>query len=377
MIKSFAALIVVASWIPSSAHPTPQGWPSQLVVEATISEADRADLGVVGSVAFARAGQLVLVAEILPVRVRVFDRSLKPLRELGGEGSGPGEYRRPVVTANGDSAIVYDAGLGRVIVFSSSKGTLLDEWTTQVQFGARGAYRAMVAVDDRGNIVLHVGRLAHAGSPAEGYVRFGEHGRVQDTLFVAFNKAPTVNPLAGAGVFRVGDPGGYVRARLASYLPDPLHDMNGAYSVSWSGSGSDVLRGGTAATPVSINLTLSVPGRDQRVAHERRIISALTSRDLPEQEVRRHAREHGVFDQVPILEGLSVDRTGRIWAWQGGRHPDSLIVTAVGPGGAPAADLTISRAQWRSRDFWGADVILAGEDDSTGEPLLVRARLRR
>ena len=349
---------------------------TRLVIEASLGETDRAELGVVGSVAIARGGDLIVVAEVRPIRVRVFDRSLRPLRQLGREGSGPGEYRRPVVAANGDSAIVYDAGLGRVLVFSSTKGTLVDDWTTQIQFGARSEYRAWVTVDDRGSIVLHVGRLVNGRGPAEGYVRFGEHGRVRDTLFVTFNKSPTVNPLEGAGVFRTGDAGGYARARLRQYFPEPLHDMNGAHWVSWSGAGVDVLRG-TSGTSATVNLPIVAPGRQQRDAREHRIMSALTTQDIPEQELRRHARESGVFEQVPILDGLAVDRSGRIWTWQEGRHPDSLVVAVIDAAGALLTRLTLSRGQWRARDMLGTDVVLAGADNATGEPLLVRARLRR
>lgn len=373
----FAALVLTASGTPALLQGGAQDVPPHPVIEASISDADRADLGVVGSVAFARAGQLIVVAEIRPVRVRVFDRSLRPLRQLGREGSGPGEYRRPVVTANGDSAIVYDAGLGRVHVFSATGGAVVDSWTTQVQFSARGEYRAMVAVDDNGRIILHAGRLTQSRGPAEAYVRFGgSRGRIQDTLLVTFGTAPVINPLERAAVFRAGDAGAYVRARLRQFFPEPLHDVNGGHWVSWAGTGPDVLRGrSSAATPAAVSLPVSSIGGAQRDARERRIVSALTGQDIPEQELRKHARESGVFDQVPLLEGLFVDRIGRIWAWQEGRHPDSLLVTAIEPSGALAVRLTISRGQWRARDVAGNDLVMAGADDSTGEPLLIRARL--
>lgn len=378
MRKAFVTLAFIASGTGAPSSIVSQGAPTGLVVEARISEADRADLGVIGSVAFARGGELIVVAEVRPVRVRVFDRSLRPLRQLGREGDGPGEYRRPVVTTNGDSAIVYDAGLGRIHIFSTTSGALVDDWTTQVQFSVRGEYRAMVAVDDRGRIVLHVGRLTLAGGPAEGYVRFGGRGRIHDTLFLRFDKAPIVNPLEGAGIFRAGDAAGYVRARVRRFFPEPLHDMNNGYWVSWAGADPRVQRGSTStATAETVALPLSTVSREQRAARERRIVSALTGQEISEQELRRHGRETGVFDQVPLIEGLQVDRAGRIWAWQEGRHPDSLLVTAVGATGTVAARLTIARGHWRARDFRGAELVLGGADDATGEPLLVRARLSR
>jgi hypothetical protein len=234
----------------------------------------------------------------------------------------------------------------------------------------------MVAIDARGLVVLHIGRVNRADGPAEGYVRFGQFGRLVDTILVGFNGAPVRNPLEGAAVFRAGEPGGLLRARLRQYFPEPLHDLNGAVWVSWAGAGTDIVRGSTETSGRAVTrLPFGQPDRAARDARERHIVAELTGRDIPESAVRHALREHRVLEDVPILEGLFVDRHGRTWAWRQGRHPDSLTVTVIREPAAPATQFTVSRSQWRARAVWGSELIMGGEEDSTGEPLLVRIRL--
>lgn len=50
--------------------------------------------------------------------IRVLSSTLSPLREVGRDGEGPGEFRtRQIQILNGDSLAVYDSQLGRVTVF--------------------------------------------------------------------------------------------------------------------------------------------------------------------------------------------------------------------------------------------------------------------
>ncbi len=111
--------------------------PAHLVEEASIGEADGDEhylLGDIGSLC-AHGGRIFLLDRQIPA-VRVYDWNGRWIRNIGREGSGPGELRSPtsVRISQVDGRIfVRDGTQGRLNVYSSA-GDPLDTWPIRTGF---------------------------------------------------------------------------------------------------------------------------------------------------------------------------------------------------------------------------------------------------
>ena len=90
---------------------------ASMLFESTRAEADRLALFGAGDLASTDSGYVVLDSG--SDRLLLFDRELNLARIVGGEGSGPGEFRFPTRLARwGDTIVVLDVNLRRVSRFS-------------------------------------------------------------------------------------------------------------------------------------------------------------------------------------------------------------------------------------------------------------------
>ncbi len=76
---------------------------------------------------------LVVVADVNPRAIKVFDRAGRLVRTLGREGSGPGEYRYVQLGIDVDTVVVFDPTQHRLMRFSLD-GTLLRTATVSSNF---------------------------------------------------------------------------------------------------------------------------------------------------------------------------------------------------------------------------------------------------
>lgn len=81
----------------------------------------------------------VVVANGKPLELRVYNGAGKLLSRIGRRGDGPGEFRGrlDLLTAGGDSLLVYDQGSTRLMLFSAD-GKLAREWPPTGSGSARG-----------------------------------------------------------------------------------------------------------------------------------------------------------------------------------------------------------------------------------------------
>ncbi len=154
------------------------------------------------------------VADGLDPRIVLFDRNLDPVRIMGGEGEGPGEFRFPsrLVLADG-RILVLDGGNARVAYL-----TLEGDFVTSKQF--RG---------NANDVVLHpeLGLLIAGDAFPDHYL-----SRLTPTAETAFGPIPPELVVDHEGVFRLPSnlvavtPDGLIHVldgdqlALVSYLPD-------------------------------------------------------------------------------------------------------------------------------------------------------------
>ena len=97
--------------------------------------------------------------------LRLFDRAGTHLVTMGGEGDGPGEFRRPRLLGpmSGDSVVVADGATGRVAIFTAD-GALGRLWT--IPFEDQPA-RALRGFSD-GSVLAQVPRIVNARALEDG-----------------------------------------------------------------------------------------------------------------------------------------------------------------------------------------------------------------
>jgi len=131
----------------------------------------------------------ILVANAGTSELRIFDRAGTYVRSLGGEGEGPGEFRRIVLmdVAAGDSIFVWDGQLRRVSVFSLEDG-FARSFTLSPPAGS--SFPAYEGRFSDGSFLVRVPTLVEPDEIVDGlvrdasavYLRYGADGSPLDTL---------------------------------------------------------------------------------------------------------------------------------------------------------------------------------------------------
>jgi len=113
------------------------GGTAGLVEEASIGVEVGEDAYMLGNViGVGVADNRIFVLDAQVHRVRVYDLDGVHVRDLGSEGDGPGEFRRPVGLAVGQRVFVRDSGIGRITVFDTG-GEVIDTWPIRPFFSRR------------------------------------------------------------------------------------------------------------------------------------------------------------------------------------------------------------------------------------------------
>ncbi len=124
------------------------GGPARLEEELSIGVDQGDEQYMLGNVrGVAGTGELVYVLDASIPAVRIYDDSGRHLRDVGAEGDGPGEFRRPdaLLVAGDGRVFVRDSNQGRITIFDA-EGGLLDTWPLDQGFVIGGS--AMVLTED-------------------------------------------------------------------------------------------------------------------------------------------------------------------------------------------------------------------------------------
>jgi len=159
------------------------GGPGELVEEVSIGVTEGADAYLFGSVrGLWSTADLILVVDLQAPAVRVYDSEGMHLYDIGGEGSGPGEFRRPrSVAVNPVDGMVYvrDGNQGRLNRYTIS-GEYIDAWPI---LSGMSTGRQLVMTDD-GKVHTPTIRIDTAtGLLDMGYMLTGPDGAVGDTVW--------------------------------------------------------------------------------------------------------------------------------------------------------------------------------------------------
>jgi len=198
--------------------------------------------GRIGGVVQHDSGTISILDTQVPV-IRQYDAEGAWLRDVGGEGQGPGEYSERVQGMQrlpDDNFAIFDSGNSRISVFSPS-GEFVDSFhsTTAGYFSGSTMW-----VDDAGNYYLYVtdhsAPLREGEFPPTVFKKLSPAGEVLETIAV-----PDDDPETPGWVFATGE--GYLR----NFTHQTLHTLtkggalvvghNGSYSYQVQHDGETVL----------------------------------------------------------------------------------------------------------------------------------------
>lgn len=371
-----------------------------------IGDVDDPDVGFsrIGSVDVDRDGQ-VFVYELLDRQIRVYDSDGRPVRRIGREGEGPGEFGRVgrfgVV---GDTVWVYDNGLRRLTLFDRAGAVLSTAMIRGVPVvipnpgvtgrvtprGMRpdglftsdmtsfsftpgadgtGTWTDTVMVprvlfDAAGNAVDTAGWFAYLPAPSGGSQRVEIRG----------TRYAVPRPTNDQELRVMMDDGGYCVARSRPSSPDPA-----AFTVTRiAESGDTVFRKQFEYSPVRYTeafldtmawRSAGIPG----AAYNPDTGPAPTPEGIDINVVQRTIREAMDWPefQLPVESALTGD-DGTLWLRRGDDGGPALRYLVLDGDGNARGVLAVPRrfqVRWISADeFWAVDT------DELGVPWLVRFR---
>jgi len=242
----------------------------------------------------------IYVADEHPPRMLEFDRDGRFVRQIGGEGAGPGEYRSilGISAVTADWLAIWDFGNRRISVYDTA-GVFLRSF--RVEGGAFG--RKAFRTDTAGRFYVKVHHLQQhipVGGPVpqsgHAYMRLAPDGSVLDTISL-----PPENPTGG--FLGPDDNGTILRPFIA-------HEV---YALSPFGSlivGSNQQNSFTVRDPLSPitfpGRTVSpVPVKDEEFREWEMLkqylerLSGMSFRSIPREK--------------PLFRDLWVDADGRVW----------------------------------------------------------------
>lgn len=261
--------------------------------------------------------------------LRQFDSSGTFVRQIGRQGSGPGEYRSSNgVVILGDRLLLWDARQGRMNVYDTA-GVFVTSWPAMSPAqGPRGLY-----TDSLGRLYLRGPVMAP---------------RPPDSLAQPNAQLVELNATTGAAVRSIAVPPAPLPPRVAVmqdgvprvFVQLPLAP---AASWAWSPSGHVVSSSGEGYAIILhrehglLRIERDVPPvraeADERAYHEERVTAVMRRSDPS-------WRWSGppVPESKPFIRGLGVGADGRIWVQRylaGERVPESELEAGTRPGMPP------------------------------------------
>lgn len=276
----------------------------------------RGEFDPVRSLALGADGEVYVAQN--PARIDRFDRDGRWHRTVGRAGSGPGEYRSPILTVVGTDLVVHDPNASRASVFDSA-GAFLRSWQSTCC-----AFRA-IGHDAEGRVYLPLMGRDSGRAGLTGHVRFGMEGQLVDTLWP---RRPDVEP--AMWVFSPG-PGSIARYTIPfqpALIDRPWSDGGliygdqRSYTFVLSRAGTDSVRiFGREFVPVPLSDSL-----------RREVFQGMTGGNT---ELLRIASLSDIPTTAPAFRSFQEDGTGRLWV-NVTPHGDRgrLVWDLFGPDGA-------------------------------------------
>lgn len=317
----------------------------------------------------------VVVGHNQPPELRFYAADGAHLRTVGGEGEGPGEFRRvaAVIRLSGDTLLVHDWNLNRTSRFGPD-GTFLESVT--LGGGEEGSFGGNVVgrLADGTLVVEPFASFGRGGPPEEGVHRYdrpllayGPDGNLRDTLLVRPGRAYHVRRSGGG--FRV-TVGLFSTGPYQAVAPDTLYTAHSrAWEVEVRAPDGEVHRIVRLDRP---RRPLTGAALDSLI--ERRVDDI----DDPDRRREREAeyREMPVPELRPAFDALRLDADGRLWVREtdgGDAAPDRWIV--FGPDGRVRAVATLPPRFFPYEI--DRDRVVGRWTDEVGVPYVRIYRLRR
>jgi len=286
-----------SGWIDPESIPR---WSAEEEVRLGLAEGDEAELfGSIGSATVTADGEL-WIFDSRPAQIRRFDLEGNPRGVVGRPGEGPGEFSqvRGMLARRSGEVVVLDVGTARLTRFSGD-GTLLGTLPLPPAVSGGGLHE-----DLQGRLHLRARDLSDpnrgpgSGPPSYEWLRVDE-----DLEIVARTPAPPPDEVAGGGMIMATPLGAVV-----PNLTRTLHVL---------GAGGEVIRAHNRS------YVLIREGPEGLLADTLVRVAARPARKTPgerqelEERIGRDPRvavAPSLDSEKPILESLSVDLDGRIWA---------------------------------------------------------------
>lgn len=281
------------------------GQPATLVEKARVApnpDDSAFAFDVVAALAVGRGGDVYVVDPETPA-VRVYSKSAKYVRTIGGKGVGAGFYSLPngVAVLPDGRVVVRDPRRSQLVVYSR-EGDYLERWPHP-----SGVYDPLPLMRDADGL-LYTRTVYNPSDPREdwdrGFVRYSSDGTVQDTI-----PDPTIDfePLAVAVETKEGEEVRFAipltaRAYWArGYHGEVIRAISDRYAI-------DVVRPDGSVVRIEREFEPAPATREERAALYRAIDRRARQIDY------RWTWGGPVIPEVkPPFKGLFVDEDGRIW----------------------------------------------------------------
>lgn len=286
-----------SGWIDPKSIPR---WSVEEEVRLGLAEGDEAELfGSIGAATVTTDGELWLF-DSRPAQIRRFDLQGNPRGVVGRPGEGPGEFSRVrgMLARRSGEVVVLDVGTARLTRFSS-QGALMGTQPLPPAVTGGGLHE-----DLEGHLYLRArdlsdpNRVPGSGPPPYEWLRVDEHLEV-----VARIPAPPPDEESGGGMV-FATPLGPVVPNLTR----TLHVLGAGGEVIRAHNRSYVLVREAADGSLADTLARVAARPAMKTAAERRELEERIGQDP------RVAAPPSLDPEKPILESLSVDLDGRIWA---------------------------------------------------------------
>lgn len=327
--------------------------------------------GAIGVDGFGR----IYVVDRKPAIIKVFDSTGALVRTIGGEGSGPGEFRVAFLAVRGATVVVHDPQQSRTTVFDTT-GAFVRSWVSSCCFWND------VAIDaaDRIYIPTWIRPDSVGESRGNAYTRYRVDGTVIDTLFI-----PTRRKDTREWVFVSKGKDGKQQGMMSTTVPltprfaSTFHP-EGGFVAGWTGefkllrspSGEDTTVIITRAwTPDPIPESTRRAEVESMVKNTKDMVGEATARTI--------ARLEDVPTQAPAYTTLQVDLDGNVWVRRMiGSDSARTTFDVMGPDGAWLGRLVtpVAIQEW-SGQFFGRGAIYAVAEGEDGRPAIIRLRVDR
>lgn len=361
-----------------TSHPIDSGrWHLVAVRDIQPAESDSAELANPADVAIAHDGT-VLVADVRPATIKVFNPTGALVRTIGREGSGPGEFHAAYIAVRGDTLVVQDSRNVRATSFNWRTGALLSERRTAC------CYYFPIGIDGTGRAAVR-SILPPRDSTlpnAQAFVRFAINGTAVDTVDVPAGQrreTPRRWVVREGNVMRMTVPVPFEPRAFHAIDPSGgfVTGFSSEYLLRRSATGLDTTAlFGRDWSPTSVSATEKTAIVERRVAE----VSANNS-DIAPSTIRASFDAASIPDTRPAFEGLWLDADGRTWVRR--TDADSTVVRfdLFDRQGRWLDVLSIPAGDW-PRSSWipmalGKREVAVPLEDEDGRPLIRVFRIER